>query len=384
MKQPGDGATTSRRLLLGAILLIGTGLRLFRLGADSLWYDETVSTYLAGSSIAELIRHTAGDIHPPGYYVLLRGWLLLTGYGAGHAGPTGNGLEFAAAFFSLFLGVLLIALVYVLAARFAGSAVAPVAAGLIALSPFNVWYSQEVRMYTLGAVLGVVVLWALMGIATESRSNHPYLLYVTAAAIGMYTLYYFVFLLIPVNLWVLLALLRQRRPVGPLIGANAFAGLLCAPWIPNAWRQATQPPVPPWRSTPDLWAALREGWTALSLGQSTPAWLWPALALTLALYALGALAIARGGKWEGRATARGIHIAEGLVLATAAPLLLILVISFVSPLYHVRYLFTYSPAFYVVLAAGLVALARRWRPVAWTAGVVWMAAAGVTLRDLLV
>ena len=31
------------------ILLAGTAMRLFRLGADSLWYDETVSVFLAGS-----------------------------------------------------------------------------------------------------------------------------------------------------------------------------------------------------------------------------------------------------------------------------------------------------------------------------------------------
>ena len=60
---------------LGLILLAGAALRLYRLGADSLWYDETVSTYLAGSRLPDLLRHTAGDIHPPGYYLLLRGWL---------------------------------------------------------------------------------------------------------------------------------------------------------------------------------------------------------------------------------------------------------------------------------------------------------------------
>src|SRR5512135_3670105 len=92
------------RLALLAILLAGTALRLFRLGAGSLWYDETVSVYLAGSPVPELLRHTAGDIHPPGYYLLLRGWLLVAGYPTGHADPAGHGLEFAAAFLSLAAG----------------------------------------------------------------------------------------------------------------------------------------------------------------------------------------------------------------------------------------------------------------------------------------
>ena len=108
------------RLPLLAVLLLGLALRLYRLGADSLWYDETVSTALAGSPLPELLRHTAGDIHPPGYYLLLRGWLLLTGFGDGRADPQTFGLEFVAGFFSLFFGILLIALVYRLARRLGG------------------------------------------------------------------------------------------------------------------------------------------------------------------------------------------------------------------------------------------------------------------------
>ena len=67
-------------------------------------------------------------------------------------------------------------------------------------------------------------------------------------------------------------------------------------------------------------------------------------------------------------------------LATLGPLALILLVSLVTPLYHVRYLFTYSPAFYVVMAAGLAWLLRRSKVVFAVALVVWLAAAGVTLH----
>ena len=155
------------RSALGLILLAGAALRLYRLGADSLWYDETVSTFLAGSRLPELLRHAAGDIHPPGFYILLRGWLVLMGYPTGHADAHGIGLEFSAAFFSLFFGVLLIALVYALARRVANDQVGLIAALLVAFSPYNIWYSQEVRMYTLGAALGVLVVYALLQIANR-------------------------------------------------------------------------------------------------------------------------------------------------------------------------------------------------------------------------
>ena len=227
-------------------------------------------------------------------------WLLLTGYPTGHADPAGNGLEFASGFFSLFFGVLLIALVYALARRLAGRTVALVAAVLVSLSPFNVWYSQEVRMYTLGAVLAVAALWALVDIAGDRKpALRSYVIYALAAASGMYILYYFAFLLIPLNLWALV----RAHPTAALRGSaarspNLAAAILYAPWLGIAFRQATQPPVPPWRTAPDLAAALLESWTALSFGQSAPAWLWPALLLTLALFILGLLTLGMGSEWD--------------------------------------------------------------------------------------
>ena len=412
------------RLLLLLIMLAGTALRLVNLGADSLWYDETVSTYLAGSHLTELLRHTAGDIHPPGYYVLLRGWLVLMGYPTGHADPHGIGLEFSAAFFALLFGVLLIALVYALARRVANPQVGLIAALLVALSPYNIWYSQEVRMYTLGAALGVIVVYALLQIANRKsqiangrwqtgrrQAVFWWAVYAAAAAAGMYTLYYFVFLLIPLNLWVLWQIAngkwqtanRKSQPPRPLRGqsshqlpafgfqlpawllANLAAVLLYAPWIPVAYRQATTPPVPPWRTAPDLWNALRESWTALSLGQSAPSWLWPALVLAVVLYGLGVFALLRNQRINESTNLAPFAIrsfADSLILpiATLGPLALILLVSLVTPLYHVRYLFTYSPAFYVVMAAGLMWLLRRSRVAFVVALSVWLAAAGLTLH----
>jgi len=69
-----------------------------------------------------------------------------------------------------------------------------------------------------------------------------------------------------------------------------------------------------------------------------------------------------------------------LPLAALGPLALILLVSAITPLYHVRYIFTYSPAFYVVMAAGLAWLARRSRVALAVAAICWLAAAGVTLN----
>ena len=361
------GAARERAVFL-ILLAIGFALRLYRLGVDSLWYDETVSVYLAGSPVSELLRHTAGDIHPPGYYLLLRGWLALTGFAERRAAPTGIGLEWAAGFFSVFFGVALIALTGILARRLAGAKAGLVAAGLVALGPFNIQYSQEVRMYTLGAFLGALAIYAVSR-AVTSRGFRWWAVYAVAAAAGMYTLYYFIFLLIPLNAWVGWEGIRGRlgrKTAAGWITANLAAFLLYLPWMPNAIRQATDPPVPPWRQpTPPL-TALAEGWQALSLGQSAPDWTVPISLVVLAVFLLGlARTRPRALIWS---------------ITLAPPTLILIASALVTPLYHVRYLFTFSPAVYVAIASGEAQLWRRQRIAATLVAALWMVGAIATLH----
>ncbi len=376
------------RGLLPALVLLGFGLRLYRLGGDSLWYDETVSAYLASLSATDLVAHTARDIHPPGYYLLLHTWSLIAGQS-----------EFALAYFSLFWGVLLIPLTYRLARYLSSGSIAGWTALLLAISPFNIWYSQEVRMYTLGAALGLVAIYCLLrAVAAQSwRYGFGYSL---AAAAGLYVLYYFAFLLITISIYIMLrafrpdsspgaariarsaqiAPLQAKDSVGNLAvrlgGANLVALLLYLPWLPIAWQQVTNPPVPPWRDLPPLTTVLLESWTALVLGQSVmPGALWPILLLALGLSLLGVFALSRrdaslnaGQTSVGRSSFGSAGL---LFTYTFGPLLLIYLLSFITPLYHVRYLFTYAPAFYILLAAGLVWLGRR--------GVLWSLAPAALL-----
>ena len=405
------------RLLVAAIALGAFALRLIALGRDSLWYDETVSVYLAGQRAAELIAHTARDIHPPLYYLLLRGWLVLAGYPTGQADPAGHGLEFMAAFLSLFFGVLLVPLTWQLARRLGlGSLTAGLAALLIAVSPFGVWYSQEVRMYTLGACLGVVTLLATLPFlrrnVSPGRLRRAALVYAVAAAAGMYTLYYFAFLLLSLNALVLMSFaanglarsgdrpeqLRalatketgflRRNPVSRAslwLAAQAGALLLFLPWLPTAWRQATNPPVPPWRTIPPLLDVLVESWTALTLGQAAdPARFWPLLLLALALAILG-IAASRRARSGINHSPFTVHQFTILLVAALGPLLLILLLSLWTPLYHVRYLFTYSPAWSILLAMGLAALwnreTRLGNALALTSLILLLAGSAVALRS---
>ncbi|MCB0214178.1 MAG: glycosyltransferase family 39 protein [Anaerolineae bacterium] len=337
------------RVTILAIMAGGFAVRLYQLGRQSLWYDETVSAFLANQTAIDLIAHTARDIHPPGYYLSLHGWTVLVGSDT-----------FSLAFFSAGFGLLLIPLTYSLARLLGGETVALWSALLVAVSPYHIWYSQEVRMYTLGAALGMAAAYCLVKAVREDRIQN-WLGYALAATGGLYTLYYFAFLLVVINGFMVVWLLLKRRMRQGFVVSNVYILIAYGVWLPIAWRQVTNPPVPPWRSFPQLSTIMIESWTALSLGQSVePQHVWPILLLMLVLAGLGVVYF--------RMREERFPAGRFLIAYTFGPLLLMTLISFFVPLYHVRYLFIYATAFYIILGAGFVWLADR-TPI-WSVGLV--------------
>ncbi len=392
-------------LLLG--LLAAFALRLFHLGSESLWYDETVSVVLARKPIPALLAHTAGDIHPPGYYLLLHFWQQLTAPSVAH------GLEFLFAWPSLWWGLLIVALTYALGRRLFHPAVALLALWLAAIQPYQIWYSQEVRMYTLGALLGLLTLWALLNYfdfkqseltnananaAQESMGHWRWLLcYAIGGALGLYTLYYFLFLLIALNLIALWLLIRftgsapasafavapqQRVTCARLawrwIAANGLLLFFWLPWLPIFWRQATDPPVPPWRapwqSSAELGTALSESVSAYLSGQSAPIpthWIW----LVIGWLLLSTIIYHYANKKPQRLGT--------LLLATYTLLPLVMLIGgslVATPLYHVRYLMLYAPPFVLLVAILIQTIGRHSRPLAGALLLLLVATNGWSLR----
>ncbi|MCX8025670.1 MAG: hypothetical protein N3A60_10745, partial [Thermanaerothrix sp.] len=68
----------SRRLEIGLlvlVLLLGLGVRMYRLADRGIWYDDAFSILLAERSPNLILQGTAADTMPPLYYVLLHVWM---------------------------------------------------------------------------------------------------------------------------------------------------------------------------------------------------------------------------------------------------------------------------------------------------------------------
>ena len=143
-KLPGFRAT-----VIVLLILLGLLLRIVRLPFQPLWWDEGYSVWFATHSLAQIAALTAQDIHPPFYYALLHGWAALLG-----TGPA------ALRLLSVIVGVVTIPLLYLVARRMLSARAALLATLLLTISPLHIYYSQEVRMYGLVALLSVGILAA--------------------------------------------------------------------------------------------------------------------------------------------------------------------------------------------------------------------------------
>jgi 4-amino-4-deoxy-L-arabinose transferase-like glycosyltransferase len=222
-------------IALLALVLLGLGLRLYHIGNHGLFVDEIYSVLVAkGIGDPELIRF---DSARPFYFLLLKGWLSVSSD------------ETWMRLFSVVFGTANIILIYLLGKVLAGRKVGLAAALLTALSPMEIHYSQQVRMYTLGTFLALSGSLAVFkAFATEKK---PYVLIWTALR-GMMVL------TLPLT-GVLLAVdglyaysRRKETKLLPLMSGCTLALLLS--WSPFICilLQARDSPYDSWRRTLDV------------------------------------------------------------------------------------------------------------------------------------
>lgn len=209
--------------------LVGFGLRLQQLGFQPLWGDEGWSFFFAAQTVPDMLAETAADIHPPLYYLLLKAWLFIVGPGPEEA-----------RFFSVMTGTLLIPALGLLGRRLFSRNTGAIAAATGAVMPLAIYYSQEVRMYGLVTLLGVLSAYFLIRQIAQSQAGlRPcgwqvgYIVTITAA---LYTMYYAAFIIFFQFLYVLWTCRRSRRSLARL-APFVYAGLLYLPWLLYAGQQ---------------------------------------------------------------------------------------------------------------------------------------------------
>ncbi len=359
-------------------ILLAFALRLARLDFQPLWGDEGWSVYFAAMPLGDMLHLTAADIHPPLYYALLRGFFALAGTGA-----------MQARFLSVVAGTLLVPVMFALGRRLIPARGGDLAAaGVTALAPMAVYYSQEVRMYGLVTLFGALsTVFLLDWLAGNRRAGWGYAI---TAALGLYTMYYAAFVIVAQGVFVLARIFTpspsplpgggRDRERGkwqlflPFIGA----GIFYLPWVIFAARALTQYVAQ---------KVVVESYAPLNLGQFLLAYLTafsvghPALAALKPLSGVVVL-LALAGAWF--LSHRRTRAPMLILLYLLVPLLLGWLVNLVNPFtprFFERTLLVAAPAWWLLVAAGVVFL-WRWRSAAGVASVALITAIfGASLGD---
>jgi mannosyltransferase len=200
---------------------VGIFFRIYHLGAQSLWFDEGYTAWMASHSPGEIIRLIRADTAPPLYYLLLHGWTLLFGRS-----------ETALRSLSTVFSILTLFIAIGIARRMLRNPAAiATATWLMSLSYLQIWFAREARAYALMGLFGVAAFDCLQRhlAGRHRRWLTPLPLLIAAA---MYTHN----MMAPYVLGLLLAWLvlpsehSTRRRIGDISLVTGIAALLYLPW----------------------------------------------------------------------------------------------------------------------------------------------------------
>ena len=199
--------------LLAALIGLAAVIRIVILDNQSLWADEALTAYEAGLPFGAML-HTVAHVEttPPLYFVVIWAWAKVFGTGA-----------VALRSVSAIAGVAVVPIAYACARELAWRRAGVIAAALVAVNPFMLWYSQEARAYMLLAALtGASFLFFARARRDPSRANLAWWAGLSAAAVM--THFFGGFLVAPEALW----LLWQRRTAATVIAVGIVGAVQLA------------------------------------------------------------------------------------------------------------------------------------------------------------
>lgn len=362
---------SSRRtfgLALGGLLIVAGVLRFIHLGKESVWLDEAFAIEIARRSLGYIVEQTSLDVHPPLYYFALHYWMPIVGDAEGPARAL-----------SVLFSLGTIAGTYALATRLLNRRAGIAAAFVLTLSPFQVEFAQEARMYAMLTLLALASVTSLLALARGWRRRWLWFaIYVVVTTAMMYTHIYSAFVLAgqaATMAWLFLSDRQAfRRAAVPWVAGQAIDVALFSPWIAVLRAQAA-------RVEHGFWIPPRP-WIGILQPLHTYSGSIPLACLIVPLAVCGAWKLRRGA-------AGGDPSPLAFLLPwMLGPIVLPFLLSRIgSPIFLPKYTIPASVPFALMTGYGLGNLSRRWLRELLIAAIVVLSAwslhdfYGITRKD---
>lgn len=202
--------------MIWLITILGLVLRLVNLN-QSFWLDEASQVTLSSKSIYSIWFERVGDFHPPLSYLLFHFWLQI------------SSSEWVIRLLPVILGAATIPVTYLIGQKFFSKKVALLSSLLMAIAPYHIYYSQEVRMYSLAALLACLSTYYLI-ISLEKNNLSHKLIYIISTTALIYSHYLTIFVLVSQLTFVFLV---RRKDFKKILILITVAVIFYLPWIPQ-------------------------------------------------------------------------------------------------------------------------------------------------------
>jgi len=216
-----DGMRFTRSALIVFLLLVGlfVATRLWNLGSYNLWSDEIFSVGTARYSWGHLFHETISDaVHPPLFYILLKVWIWIGGQSVVwlHLLPTTIAVATIIPLFLLARELRLPAAALNLVLLFT------------AVNGYLIFYSLELRMYSLTLLLTVCSLWLFVRFFNSKSRTWKELLPLFAVNLLLVYSHYYGWLVVGIEF--LFLLFWGRHKLWPFTMSAAAAAVCFSPW----------------------------------------------------------------------------------------------------------------------------------------------------------
>ncbi|WP_373530984.1 hypothetical protein [Vampirovibrio sp.] len=403
--------------MLALIVLLGVGVRFYKLDEKSLWSDEvaTIATSLGNSIDPDAYRlrgerfdppapvpalvykskatqsHGAANfgrtaevlkanVHPPLFFWLMNLWIHGVGLEPGL-------LRVPAALF----GVLSIFLCFGLSLRLADldavqfsanqrQGFALLTSAMLALSAYQVDHAQDARQYTLLLCLALTAVWQVVGLAqSQGRGFLKWVLLALILAAGLYAQYFFLLFAVFVFAVLLWRGRSQKRVWVGSLTCLGLIGLLLLPWASSIFQAQlvflklaghyTSGLWHPVQLPEKLWRIFCEFFMP---GSKAGKWL-----PLLILLGWGSSVWCADQRNRNHRLEKNQSLQKPWALSPVLALCLMWLVCLTGEQILLdllknthtatirRYLFLVSPACYLLLAYALFAMRRHWRPSRW-------------------
>jgi 4-amino-4-deoxy-L-arabinose transferase-like glycosyltransferase len=182
-----------RNWIVLVIFFLAFILRFYHLGHESLFWDELeIITRAKASNLNQAFTQVIwNDFNPPLYFTFLRIYLGVFGFS-----------DIVARIPSAFFGALAVLLMYKVGRMIFSEKIGLLAAFLLAISPFNIFYSQSARMYSMLLFFGLLSMFFFLKLLNKQTILNS-LLYIFSSVLMIYLQSFGFVILLTQNIFIL-------------------------------------------------------------------------------------------------------------------------------------------------------------------------------------